>query len=647
MSGCEIESYSQPTPACLTREPAPVRLTPAPDCLVTLDDLLHNTPLMCARIDWASSGLRAALEDTVLVDAGWLVELANKGGILPRCQEVPVEARVTLEDMAAYTIDKFAVLVVSYPWLDCDHPDPLGEQLRKIAFVLDAFDQHVRLHGGRCGVFIDYCALPQISRAVRSHVYEHDDGTVGWDDDRTPEEKASFKRALRSINLWYANPHTYVLLVSTSLPTGGKYVNWDRPYYNRGWCVAEKLMSSMVKDADCLIDLEELSGFETHFSELWRNKRVGRSPPEPPDDFHERLRLGATTGTLRFTNSNDIDVVANIYEKAFLSTMADATRLNYEGLGWTDGDLSMISRSLRFAAGSMVRLVEINLSDNPIGDIGCADLVDALRAGAAPHIRTVCMQGTLISDAHQRHARTAADGSEARYRAPISGAEALRAALIERAQAPEWVTSAALRGEPAALLAARTLRRPGDTGLRCEYYRLSWGNAEVSTFSRVLVDVVRRSVPCLPIVEIDLSQNQIGAEGCAALCDALKADGMPRLISLNLDVNRLGAAGARRLGLFLQEPTFAPRLGRLSVASNAIGEEAFLGLMEATKSRMRMLRGSLSLRGVSGNCLSDGVCFSALKLGWESSGSLEEVQRALAGATFSRLEEHRCSAHER
>jgi len=46
-----------------------------------------------------ASALKAALANTVLVDAAWLARLADEGGILPRCQDLPPGARVTLEEM--------------------------------------------------------------------------------------------------------------------------------------------------------------------------------------------------------------------------------------------------------------------------------------------------------------------------------------------------------------------------------------------------------------------------------------------------------------------------------------------------------------------------------------------------------------------
>ena len=68
------------------------------------------------------SALKAALADTVLVDAAWLVRLAKKRGLLPRCQDLPPGARVTLEEMEMWE-DKFTVgvLVISYPWWAAPH----------------------------------------------------------------------------------------------------------------------------------------------------------------------------------------------------------------------------------------------------------------------------------------------------------------------------------------------------------------------------------------------------------------------------------------------------------------------------------------------------------------------------------------------
>ena len=70
--------------------------------------------------------------------------------------------------------------------LDADHPDKDGLQLRAISHVLKMFDKHAKsCYGAGCkvGVFFDYVSMPQRSRGSP-------------EDDRTPEELATFKRSL-------------------------------------------------------------------------------------------------------------------------------------------------------------------------------------------------------------------------------------------------------------------------------------------------------------------------------------------------------------------------------------------------------------------------------------------------------------------
>ena len=80
-------------------------------------------------MDWVgASALKAALADTVLVDAAWLVRLAKQRGVLPRCQDLPPGARVTLEEMEKWRPlggGTLGVLVISYPWWALPALDPL------------------------------------------------------------------------------------------------------------------------------------------------------------------------------------------------------------------------------------------------------------------------------------------------------------------------------------------------------------------------------------------------------------------------------------------------------------------------------------------------------------------------------------------
>jgi hypothetical protein len=76
-----------------------------------------ETTEMLPESKWDNIGctpLKRALQHTVLIAAAWLGALAESGGVLPRCQDVPEEAKVSLSQMEAWD-DEFTVgvLVIS------------------------------------------------------------------------------------------------------------------------------------------------------------------------------------------------------------------------------------------------------------------------------------------------------------------------------------------------------------------------------------------------------------------------------------------------------------------------------------------------------------------------------------------------------
>jgi hypothetical protein len=71
--------------------------------------------------EWASGEHQAANlavamdEGTQLIDAGYIVDLAEAGGIVPRCQDVETHAVVSREQMELWRAGhSLAVLVLSY-----------------------------------------------------------------------------------------------------------------------------------------------------------------------------------------------------------------------------------------------------------------------------------------------------------------------------------------------------------------------------------------------------------------------------------------------------------------------------------------------------------------------------------------------------
>jgi hypothetical protein len=301
--------------------------------------------------------------------------------------------------------------------LDKEHPDRKGEQLRRIAPALKAFAKDATKYGGtscKVGVFIDYTALPQRSRASHS---------PGCEDDRTVEEKATFSRALKSITIWYGHRMTNVLLVDTDLPVSD-YTNMQ-PYEGRGWCWMEYCASGIVKDGDALLSLRNLTGKERSLGQMIKRGKSRREPPRPPGLFATGLAMSVESGAKKFTNKGDVVTVTAIYEKAFTTEMQKVTMLINERMRWDDATGVIVCEALRWAhmhgglanlehlsfagnqmgertakalallfkEGAMAKLKSLLLNDNRIDNAGMAELASAIQEGALPSCRELYLKG--------------------------------------------------------------------------------------------------------------------------------------------------------------------------------------------------------------------------------------------------------------
>ena len=283
------------------------------------------------------------LECTDLVDVQYLIALALAGGIVPSWKDVPASARINSSNVWRLRCwdagDCLPVIVLSYPWLDKEHPDRLGEQLRRLLPVLQAVHGEARRYGthATAAVLWDFMSLPQGS-------------------DRSEAELARFKAGLRGINRWYAHPFTIVLMVTTALPSGAQYTNL-RPYVQRGWCYFELRTSSIVKDRDCLWDLSlHKEGKPISFRQCQRRLRAGRPPISSPVKIARELREGVASGDLGFTAAADLEMVVGLYEKGFVnafstySMLADGdAHIWYTHLSWTDEMAPAVVEAIAYA----------------------------------------------------------------------------------------------------------------------------------------------------------------------------------------------------------------------------------------------------------------------------------------------------------
>jgi hypothetical protein len=310
-----------------------------------------------------------------LLDAEWVMALAARGGVLQPRQALPDEAFLSWDEVKASTAGNhdLSVVCVSHCWLQPDHPDPRGHNLRAVARALGSLTSK----GTRFAVFLDFCSIHQNCRdrdgAPQDAAFAwlekggFADGAVG----RFPAENDLFTQALGSLGTFYSHPHTIVYMLTEFPPDYFKaeYMRSGNTakYFDRGWCFCESSWAAMVKDYDLVLDLGKDAGEAFDARECTQ----GRKAPVLPEEFEEQLK------TKGFTNgSTDNPLVARLYREGFEARFGAATSLFYAALGWGDEEARAVARVLPHAPA----LTSLYLMDNSIGDEGARALAKALPA---------------------------------------------------------------------------------------------------------------------------------------------------------------------------------------------------------------------------------------------------------------------------
>ena len=385
---------------------------------------------------WRECGgaeIEAALKTgaVALLDAGWVIALAASGGVLLPRQALPDEAFILLTEIQRATDHHYKninVVCVSHCWLQPDHPDPRGYNLRAVARALASLALHKRF-----GVFLDFCSMHQNCRN-RDGVPQDTafawlekggfaDGAVG----RFPAENALFTQALGSLGTFYSHPHTHVLMLTDFPPDYFTDVYTHsgntKEYFDRGWCFCESSWAAMVKYFDLVLDLGKDTG-EGKFDA--KKCMQGRKAPLLPKEFAEQLK------TKGFTNgSDDRPLVAGLYSKGFEERFGAVIQLSYVNLGWGDEGVRALAlvlpharvlqelylgnnlignagaRALAEALPLLPALKQLYLNDNSIGDEGARALAEALPRVQA--LWKINLKANSIGDAAKAELKTACD----------------------------------------------------------------------------------------------------------------------------------------------------------------------------------------------------------------------------------------------
>lgn len=322
--------------------------------------------------EWDS--LRGALAggDTVLIRGSWLQQQHMASGHLPRRQDLPPDAIWNPEELFADIVDRTRqtprILAISYSWLSRDHPDRNGFHLDVIAPMLQHYALHHRIGTNNLAIFIDWCSLPQRP----------------WSD----EDAKAHRRAMRTIDLWYAHTRTDVWLLST-VPGGAV------PYADRGWTRLEYAAATMLCPAESVIDLGQAPRTLRSWTEIVKLCSCQRRPPQLPDDFTQELESKS------FAHQEDRKVVADKYWGVFQRAIGCAEHLAYRGAGWGDADVRVLATALP----QCTILAELDLRDNDIGALGGFILARVLPQCRA--LTKLRLSGNAIGDVVQQEIRRA------------------------------------------------------------------------------------------------------------------------------------------------------------------------------------------------------------------------------------------------
>ncbi|CAK0866673.1 unnamed protein product [Prorocentrum cordatum] len=479
----------------------------------------------------------------VLVDAEWVVERAGSGGTLEPRQALSPTAFMPHSGVKAATEEgefpmDFPLLhiaCVSHCWLQANHPDPHGHNLRILGRALQLLaDGWFSNFTGRWAVFMDFICIHQNCRdhggAPRRCTYQRLEGSECFEAGaigRFEREHELFKEALGSLGSFYSHPATVVFMLTRFTDDCDNPRVYTRSgntalYFDRGWCFCESSWAMLTKVSFLLVDLGQATGDENDYVESTLTGAAGRKAPALPDAFELELQSKG------FTNGkDDRPRVAKLYRSAFAQRFESAERLVYTGLDWGDEEFRQVAAVLTSVA--LPRLQALNLSYNSMGDEGAAALAEALRApGALPSLQTLNLSFNSM-------------GAE--------GAAALAEALRAPGALPSLQTLNLARidvGDEGAAALAEALRAPG-------------------------------ALPSLQ--ELVLARNRVGNEGAAALAEALRApDALPSLQTLYLSVNDVGAEGAAALAEALRGPGALPSLQELVLSFNSMGAEGAAAL---------------------------------------------------------------------
>ena len=364
--------------------------------------------------------LEPLLAHTTLINVDWLVDFADgkvmpeREGVVPAWQQLPSEAIVSLTQLRQSTyVLGLPVAVLSYGWAAKHHPDPTGEQLRR---MLPALRSLKNFKGAvpTWGLVWDFMSLPQRGYTTK---YDADH------EDRTDYQLKRFIKGLKHINVWYGHAYVTTLVCDWPMPAGAQN---PHPIDVRGWCVFERHLSSIVKFGPCYLQLSRLPADAE--SMVWVNGTHGRvahggvvkackgarRPPLAADAFERLMRDNLESGAFKFTNGKDAtNVCIPQYAEAFTRLLGTSKMLAYERLGWGAAEGEQLAAALACAQrmGTAVAAEQLYLHENKLGTAGVRAIGKVIEAGALPRLKGLYVDDNGADEETREWIKTVARGA--------------------------------------------------------------------------------------------------------------------------------------------------------------------------------------------------------------------------------------------
>ena len=360
--------------------------------------------------------LEPLLAHTTLINVDWLVDFADRKvmpereGVVPAWQQLPSEAIVSLTQLRQTTYDfGLPVAVLSYGWAAKHHPDPTGEQLRRMLPALRSMKNFKEdTTAGAVptwGLVWDFMSLPQRGYTTK---YDADH------EDRTDYQLKRFGKGLKHINVWYGHAYVTTLVCDWPMPAGAQN---PHPIDVRGWCVFERHLSSIVKDSDNYLQLSLLPADAESmdwYSGVVRACKGARRPPLAADAFEQLMRDNLESGAFKFTNGKDAtNVCIPQYAEAFTRLLGTSKLLGYARLGWGAAEGEQLAAALACAQrmDTAVAAEKLFINGNKLGTAGVRAIGKVIEAGALPRLKELDVGHNGADDETREWIKTVARGA--------------------------------------------------------------------------------------------------------------------------------------------------------------------------------------------------------------------------------------------